>query len=115
MNLSKSTIYCDSAEPRSIDYLKAQGFHALPCIKGKDSIEARILFLQNHEIIVLPHLEAVINELENFAYKRDKEGKLKEGEYTHEFSHTIDALGYAYSNIYTKNRLRTMEKSILGL
>lgn len=115
MKLEKSVIYCDSAEPRSISYLKSQGFHALPCIKGKDSVEARILFLQNHEIIILPHLTDIINEFENFAYKRDKDGKMKDGEYTHEFSHTIDSLGYAFSNIYTKSRMRTMEKSVLGL
>lgn len=115
MDLQKSVIYCDSAEPRSISFLKSQGFHALPCIKGKDSVEARILFLQNHEIIILPHLTDIINEFENFAYKRDKDGKMKDGEYTHEFSHTIDSLGYAYSNIYTKSRMRTMEKSVLGL
>lgn len=115
MNLSKSTIYCDSAEPRSIDYLKSQHFHAVPCIKGRDSVSARIAFLQNQEIIILPNLKEIINEFENFAYKRDKSNQLKEGEYTHEFSHTIDALGYAYSNIYTKNKLRTMNKSVLGL
>ena len=115
MKLEKSVIYCDSAEPRSISYLKSQGFHALPCIKGKDSVEARILFLQNHEIIILPHLTDIINEFENFAYKRDKDGKMKDGEYTHEFSHSIDALGYAFSNIYTKSRMKTMEKSVLGL
>ncbi len=114
MQLGKSTIYCDSAEPRSIDFLKSQHFHALPCIKGRDSVNARITFLQNHEIIILPHLTDIINEFENFAYKRDRDNQLKE-EYTHEFSHTIDALGYAYSNIYTKNKLRTMEKSVLGL
>ena len=33
MKLEKSVIYCDSAEPRSISYLKSQNFHALPCIK----------------------------------------------------------------------------------
>jgi phage terminase large subunit len=72
MNLSKSTIYCDSAEPRSIDYLKSQHFHAVPCIKGRDSVSARIAFLQNQEIIILPNLKEIINEFENFAYKRDK-------------------------------------------
>lgn len=115
MNLQKSVIYCDAAEPRSIEYLKSQNYHALPCIKGKDSVNARILFLQNHEIIILPHLTDIINEFENFSYKKDKNGKLIEGEFTHEFSHTIDALGYSYSNIYTKNKLRTLEKSVLGL
>ena len=114
MHLDKSVIYCDSAEPRSIDYFRNQGFHALPCIKGKDSVKARITFLQNHQIIILPHLLPIINEFENFSYKRNKNGDLTE-ETTHEFSHSIDALGYAYSNIYTKSKLRTLDKSILGL
>ena len=33
----------------------------------------------------------------------------------HTYSHTIDGLGYSYSDIYTKQRLRTLDKSILGL
>lgn len=115
MGLAKSVIYCDSAEPRSISYLKSQGFYATPCIKGRDSVNARILFLQNHEIIIYPNCKDVINEFENFAYERDRDGNMKEGCYTHEFSHTIDALGYSYSNIYTKNKLRTLDKNVLGL
>lgn len=114
MGLGKATIYCDSAEPRSIDYFKAQGLHALPCIKGRDSVAARIAFLQNHEIIILPHLKDIINEFENFAYKRNKNGDLTE-DTTHEFSHSIDALGYAYSNIYTKSKIKSFDKSVLGL
>lgn len=115
LHLQKSVIYCDSAEPRSIDYLKSQGFHAMPCIKGRDSVSSRILFLQNHRIVIHPHCKDVINEFENFAYERDKNNEFKENSFTHEYSHSIDALGYAYSNIYTKNKLRTMEKSVLGL
>lgn len=114
--ISKHTpIYCDSAEPRNIDYLKRQGFYAKPCIKGPDSVNARITFLQNNTIIVRPECKELIKELENFSYVKDK----KTGKYTeyttHEYSHGIDALGYAFSDIYTKNKLRTIDKSILGL
>jgi phage terminase large subunit len=34
MNLRKNKIYMDSAEPRSIDFFRRQGFNAVPCIKG---------------------------------------------------------------------------------
>lgn len=35
---------------------------------------------------------------------------------THEFSHAIDGLGYAYSDIYTANRqIKTFDKALLGL
>ena len=55
-------------------------------------------------------------ELSNFSYEKDRRtGKYVDDKYTHEFSHAIDALGYAYSDIYTKTKLRTMQKSVLGL
>lgn len=112
----KCDIYCDSAEPRSIDYLRRRGFKAKPCIKGPNSVEARITFLQNLTIIVDPSCKHVIADLSNFCYEKDRStGKYKEGSYTHEWSHTIDGLGYAYSDIYTKSKLRTLDKSILGL
>lgn len=109
----RDKIYCDSAEPRSISYLKQQGFYAMPCIKGKDSVKARILFLQNNEIIVHPRCVNMIKELSNFSYIK-KNDKWTE-EMTHEYSHLIDALGYAHSDIYTKNSIKTLDKRILGL
>lgn len=115
MGLRKTKIYMDSAEPRSIDYFRKQGFNAVPCIKGRDSVKARILFLQNNEIIVSPECKNMIIELENFSYLLDKKtGKLTE-ETEHQYSHAIDGLGYAYSDIYTKSRLKSLDKSILGL
>ena len=73
------------------------------------------MFLQNHEIIVHPRCANVIMELENFSYVKDR----KTGEYTdnttHEYSHSLDALGYAYSDIYTRSKLRTFDKGVLGL
>ena len=45
-----------------------------------------------------------IKEFENFAYKKDKQTGEYKDDFTHEFSHAIDGLGYAYSDIYTANR-----------
>lgn len=114
MGLTKSKIYCDSAEPRSVDFLRRKQVPAYPCIKGPDSVQARIAFLQNHYIVIHPNCKAVIKEFENFAYERDKQGNLTD-KMTHEYSHSIDALGYAYSDIYTKSKLKTLDKSVLGL
>ena len=112
----KNKVYMDSAEPRSIEYMKSQGFNALPCIKGKDSVKARISFLQNNEIIVHPKCKNLIKELENFSYKKDKTTGEYTEDMTHEFSHAIDGLGYAYSDIYTaKKKLGTFDKALLGL
>lgn len=114
MGLGKTKIFMDSAEPRSIDFFKKKGVPAYPCIKGPNSVNARIAFLQNHQIIIHPNCKNVLMEFENFSYERNKDGTLKES-FTHEFSHAIDGLGYAYSDIYTKSGLRTMDKSVLGL
>lgn len=116
MNLQKATVWFDSAEPRTIDFFKRKGIHAKPCIKGQNSVEARIQFLQNHEIIIKPKCKDIIAEFSNFSYEKDKlSDRYIEGKYTHEWSHAIDGLGYAYSDIYTRSKLRTVSKDVLGL
>ena len=116
LNIGKTKLYMDNAEPRSIEYFRREGFNAVPCVKGKDSVKARISFLQNNEIIILPTCKNVIKEFENFAYKKDKQTGEYKDDFTHEFSHAIDGLGYAYSDIYTANRqIKTFDKALLGL
>ena len=116
MRLTRAKIQCDSAEPRTIEFFRKKNLYTVPCVKGANSIDARIAFLQNHKIIVHPKCKNVIMELSNFSYEKDrKTGKYVDDKYTHEYSHSIDALGYAYSDIYTRSRLRTMEKGVLGL
>ena len=115
MNLKKTKIYVDSAEPRSIQYFKQEGIAAYPCAKGKDSVKAGLMFLQDNLIIVHPSCRSFITELENFSYIKSK----LTGEYTedttHEWSHAIDACRYAYSDIYTNTKLKTLNKSMLSL
>lgn len=114
MRIGKSIIWCDSAEPRSIEFLRQKGFAAKPCIKGQNSVKARINFLQNNRIIIHPNCRNVIREFENFSYVKDRNDNFTE-DTTHEYSHTIDALGYAYSNIYRSTKLQSISKSGLGL
>lgn len=105
-------IFMDSADARAIDYFRRQGFNAVPCLKGPGSVEARIMFLQNHEIIVAEdNCSDLIKELSNFSYVKDKHtGKYTE-KTTHEYSHAIDGLGYAYSDIYTRGTIKVFDKS----
>ncbi len=115
MNLKRTKLYVDAAEPRSIQYFRKEGVNATPCIKGKDSVKAGLMFLQDSLIVVHPSCVNFTNELQNFSYIKSK----VTGEYTedttHEYSHAIDACRYAYSDIYTNKRLGTLDKSILGL
>lgn len=115
MHLTKTKVQCDSAEPRTIDFFRRNNINAVPCIKGQNSVSARIAFLQNHKIIVDKSCYNVINELENFSYILDKHTNQYTEDTTHEFSHSIDAIGYALSDLYTHSTMRTMDKSILNL
>ena len=115
MNLAKSKIYVDAAEPRTIQYFRSEGINATACAKGKDSVKAGLMFLQDNLIIVHPSCQNFITELSNFSYIKSK----ITGEYTedttHEWSHAIDACRYGYSDIYTQTKLKTFSKSLLSI
>ena len=114
MNLTKTKIYMDNAEPRSIDYFRRKGINAQPCLKGAGSVNSRIAFLQNNQIIIHPKCKNVIMEFENFSYEKTKDGTYKDT-FTHQYSHSIDGLGYAYSDIYSRGKLKSFDKSLSGL
>lgn len=115
MNLKKTKIYVDSAEPRSIQYFKNEGINAVACSKGKDSVKAGLMFLQDNEIVVLPKCQNFITELENFSYIKSKQTGEWTEDTTHEWSHAIDACRYAYSDIYSNKRIKTLNKDVLRI
>ena len=113
MSLNKTKIYVDSAEPRTIAFLKGEGIRAEGCPKGKDSVKAGIMFLQDNLIVVHPNCKNMINELSNFSYIKSKQTGEWTEDTTHEYSHAIDGMRYAYSDIYTKTKVKTLSKSSL--
>ena len=115
MNLTKTKLYVDAAEPRSIQFFRNNNINATACAKGKDSVRAGIAFLQNHALVVSPSCTNFIHELENFSYIRSKQTGEFTNDTTHEFSHAIDACRYAYSDIYTNRQLKTLNKAALSL
>lgn len=115
MNLKKTKLYVDAAEPRTIQFFKSEGINAVPCIKGKDSVKAGIMFLQDHLIVVHPKCTNFITELKNFSYIKSKQTGEYTEDTTHEWSHAIDACRYGYSDIYTNTKLKTISKTALSL
>lgn len=101
LGLSKDKSYGDSAERKSIDEIKDKGINIEPTEKGKGSIIHGIQWIQQHELIVDERCYKVIEELDNYTWKKDK----KTGEYYNEpvdtFNHTIDAIRYGL-NKYIK-------------
>ena len=115
MNLQKTKVYVDSAEARSIAYFKQEGLRAEACKKCAGSIKAGLMFLQDNLIIVHPSCKSFITELENFSYIKSKQTGEWTEDTTHEWSHAIDACRYAYSDIYTQTKMKTIGKAALGL
>ena len=115
MNIGKTKIFVDSSEPRTIQFFKNENINAVACKKGRDSVKAGLRFLQDNLIIVHPSCKDFIRECENFSYIKSKQTGEWTEDTTHEFSHAIDAARYAYSDIYTNTKLKTLDKSALGL
>ena len=111
MGLSKSVIVADSAEPKSVAEIKAEGINKIkPCSKGKDSVLHGIQKLQNYEIIIHPTCDGIITEFENYTYKKDKNTGLYINEPIDDFNHYIDALRYSLQSCAVK--LKTLDKNL---
>jgi len=116
LGFSKSTIIADSAEVKSIEELRRAGLYRIyPATKGQGSILQGIQKLQQYDIIVNPCCEHVITELQNYAWKKDRQSGEYINEPIDEFNHCIDALRYSLQCIDRYKRLTTVSKSILGL
>lgn len=115
LGLHKDKSYGDSAEPKSIDELRRYGINIDPAVKGADSVIHGIQFIQQYELIVDERCFKVIEELENYTWKKDK----KTGEYVNEpvdtFNHTIDAIRYGLNKYIKGVKTPTVIKKPRGL
>lgn len=97
MGYGGQVIYCDSAEPKSIEELRAAGIKAEPSRKGADSVLYGIQLLQGFEIVVDPSCTNFWKEISNYCWQTDKTGRPIDKP-DHEFSHGPDALRYGVSS-----------------
>ena len=87
-------VTCDSAEPKTIDYLSLNGINAIPAVKGADSINRGIRYLQGYEIIIHESCQNFKNEIEQYHWKEDKYGNAM-AKPVDANNHLLDALRYA--------------------
>lgn len=116
LGFAKEVIIADSAEQKSIAELKSYGIRRIkPARKGRDSINHGIQFISQFEIIVHPDCTHVIEELNNYGYKKDR----TTGRYTDapmdKDNHLMDALRYALEPFSMKKKRHKISKSLLGL
>lgn len=113
--LGRTKVYCDSADARAIGYFRKYGLNVVASKKGRGSVDIGIAFIQNHKLVIHPDCKDLIREIENYSYIKSKTTNQLTNDTTHEYSHSLDALRYAYSDIYTQNKVTTLHKSTLGL
>lgn len=103
MGFLKERITADSAEPKSIDELKGYGLHVSAAVKGKDSINNGIQWIQDLEIIIHPRCVNFLTEISNYTFKTDKFNK-RLNEPIDDFNHLMDAMRYALEKYIKRNK-----------
>lgn len=96
-NIGRAEVICDSAEPKSIEELRRQGFNVHPAMKGPDSIKIGIDILKRYDIMVTKRSTNLIKELRSYLWETDRDGKLTGKPIDHN-NHAIDALRYIALN-----------------
>ena len=111
---AKSIIKADSAEQKSIDEIKRAGvLHISPCTKGQGSILQGIQKLQQYELIIHPDCKEILNELQNYAWEKDKQTNEYINKPIDKYNHYLDALRYALQCLDERIPLRSMDKKML--
>ena len=107
IGLSRSVeIWCDSAEPKSIDELYRFGWNCKPTAKGADSVVAGIDVLRRYAIKVTSDSLNLIKELRNYKYAKDKNERATNTPID-TFNHCIDAARYSTFNNLSNTRKGT--------
>ena len=122
-------IVADSAEPKSIDTLKSgRGLieevvdpetgevrydkyrlpNIMPARKGPDSVRTGIARMQEFLQIIHPRCKDYKAEIQLYAYKVDKDGKLT-GEPEKEYDHAMDAARYPVDAFYQLGHAKVVE------
>ena len=102
LQMRKSEIYADSADPKSIEELYRMGWNIKPAEKGKDSIVNGIDFIKQYNIHVYKKSINLIKEFRNYTWEKDKYDKIL-NKPIDDYNHGIDALRYGVTMKF-KNR-----------
>lgn len=109
MGYSKERIKADSAEPKSIAYLRKAGFTRIRAAKkGPDSIRAGISIIQDYKIIIHPRCVNFITEISNYTWDKDKfDNAINKP--IDDFNHLMDAMRYAMEEFDGRKGVRILK------
>ena len=108
MGYAKERIKADSAEPKSIAYLRKAGLSRIRAAKkGPDSIRAGISIIQDYKIIIHPRCVNFITEISNYTWDKDKFDNMV-NKPIDDFNHLMDAMRYAMEEFDGRKGVRLM-------
>lgn len=103
---SRVELYADCAEPKSIAEIAECGFNIKPCVKDapvkSDKLKFQIQWLQGWQLFITKDSLNLINELRNYTWAKDKDGRLL-NEPIDRFNHILDALRYGCYTRFGQN------------
>lgn len=109
MGYSKERIKADSAEPKSIAYLRKTGLTRIRAAKkGPDSIRAGISIIQDYKIIIHPRCVNFITEISNYTWDKDKFNNAI-NKPIDDFNHLMDAMRYAMEKFDGRKGVRILK------
>ena len=101
--LNEMLMYCDSAEPKSIEELRQMNIWAKPAIKGPGSINAGISLLKEYDIYVSHESKNIQKEQQGYLYEQLKDGTII-NKPSGGSDHLMDSIRYAtYSRWKNRN------------
>lgn len=115
MGYAREYITANSAEPKSIDDLKARGLRITGARKWKkDSENFAIQYIQDLTIVIHPRCVNFLTEIGNYQWDKDRLGRplntpVKEGD------HLMDALLYGVSRLLRGRRIKIPDRKAMNL
>ena len=106
-------IKADCARPETISYMRRHGFNVTAAKKWQGSIEDGIEFLKTFDIIVHPRCVHVIDELNHYSYKVDKQTNDILPVIVDSWNHCLDSLRYALDGLIKGHGTMKIDQKVL--
>jgi phage terminase large subunit len=91
LKINRSPVYCDSAEPKTIEEITRAGFNALQSIKD---VYVGIQKVKSMPLYITQRSANILKEVKSYKWKKDKNDKV-EDEPVKLHDHSMDAMRYA--------------------
>jgi phage terminase large subunit len=92
-------ITADSARPETIEYLQSKGFSIHSARKGAGSVKNGINWLQGFELVISPDCPVTADEIRDYKWHTDPNGKPLPLPAPNQNDHCIDAIRYAVEDL----------------